>query len=205
MKAVVVREVSTIVLRPIPKVDTKDVKGKGKAAEVHDTGLEHGRYYGLITLNQITLTSRDRDLAGQLVHVYFELFREILGSGHGKGSHDAEADSQAKLEKVTGKVDKWQGRRKGTKHSKKKNAQNEEEVEQGDSKLIAAVLTGVSRALPFARLDDEKYVCLSRFKRQGSTLDANTCLLAEAFNNTPRCCSRLHIPGPLISPSVPSC
>lgn len=158
MKAVVVREVSTIVLRPIPKAVTKDVKGKGKAAEVHDLGLEHGRYYGLITLNQITLTSRDRDLAGQLVQVYFELFREILGSGNGKPAADAAGEQQNKLEKVTGKVEKWQGRRKGTKQSRKKNAQNEEEVEQGDSKLIAAVLTGVSRALPFARLEDEKSV-----------------------------------------------
>jgi ribosome biogenesis protein MAK21 len=156
MKAVVVREVSTIVLRPIPKAVRQDVKGKGKAAEVHDLGLEHGRYYGLITLNQITLTSRDRDLAGQLVQVYFELFREILGSGNGKPAADADGEQQNKLEKVTGKVEKWQGRRKGTKQSRKKNAQTEEEVEQGDSKLIAAVLTGVSRALPFARLEDEK-------------------------------------------------
>ncbi|GHJ86839.1 hypothetical protein NliqN6_3241 [Naganishia liquefaciens] len=159
MKAVVVREVSTIVLRPVPKasVNSKDVKGKGKAAEVHDHGLEHGRYYGLITLNQITLTSRDRDLAGQLVHVYFELFREILNSGNNKAPHDLEAEEQAKMEKVTGKVDKWQGRRKGTKQSRKKNAPTEDEVEQGDSKLIAAVLTGVSRALPFARLDDDNF------------------------------------------------
>lgn len=156
MKAVIVREVSTIVLRPIPKANSqgKDIKGKGKATDLHDIGLDHGRYYGLITLNQITLTSRDRDLAGQLVQVYFELFREILGSGPSKPAQDNE--EQAKLEKITGKVDKWQGRRKGTKHSRKKNAAKEEEVEEGDSKLIAAVLTGVSRALPFARLDDEK-------------------------------------------------
>ncbi|KAJ9098475.1 hypothetical protein QFC19_006342 [Naganishia cerealis] len=159
MKAVIVREVSTIVLRPIPKtkLPAKDIKGKGKAADLHDIGLDHGRYYGLITLNQITLTSRDRDLAGQLVQVYFELFREILGSKPTKAAADNDDEQQAKLEKVTGKVEKWQGRRKGTKFSRKRNAPKDEEVEEGDSKLIAAVLTGVSRALPFARLDDEKF------------------------------------------------
>jgi ribosome biogenesis protein MAK21 len=55
-------------------------------------------------------------------------------------------------------VEKWRGRRKGAKPrgGRKSALQNEEEVvSSGEAKLVAAVLTGINRALPFAKLDDE--------------------------------------------------
>ncbi len=163
MKAVIVREVASLVLKApaVAPVDSKrhngDKKGKGKGKAVPhvEAGANHGRYYGLITLNQVTLTVRDRDVAARLVEVYFEIFRELLDTDMDQPAPaDLEEAEQQNLEKITGKVSKWQGRRKGTKFTKGKGQQHEEEIEQGDSKMISAVLTGVNRAMPFAKLDD---------------------------------------------------
>lgn len=163
MKAVVAREVSALVLKPT-QVDPekpkhpKFEKGKPIPAKIDTTG--HGRYYGLITLNQMTLTSKDREVAGRLVEVYFEVFREILGDGSGPeevAGEGAEGGETQDIEKVVGKVEKWRGRRKGAKpKGGRKSALDQEElVETGDAKMVAAVLTGVNRALPFAKLDDD--------------------------------------------------
>ncbi len=158
MKAVIVREVAALVLKT-PAADAAaaaGTKGKGKApakpATQAEAALNHGRYYGLITLNQVILTVKDRDVAARLVEVYFEIFRELLDSD--RPDADGEEPETA-IEKVAGKVNKWQGRHKGTRQSKGKGkAQEDEEAEQGDSKLISAVLTGINRAMPFAKLDD---------------------------------------------------
>lgn len=162
MKAVVIREVAALVLKPPApppvsaskhtKFDKKDAK---KAVDPHKAAAEHARYYGIITLNQMTLSGKERDVAARLVEVYFEVFRELLGS-------NSTLDSEAKEEgaditqKVAGKVHNWQGRKKGTRNGKKRDEKKKEgEVEMGDAKLVAAVLTGVTRALPYARLEDE--------------------------------------------------
>lgn len=164
MKAVVAREVSALVLKTTLTAPAgapssgahmrfDDDEPKKKAEEKKDVN-DHGRYYGLITLNQMTLTSKDNEVAGRLVEVYFEVFREILGDEEKKG--DAE-DEEQQLEKVTGKVEKWRGRRKGAKPKGGHKAaleKEEELVESGAAKLIAAVLTGINRALPFAKLDE---------------------------------------------------
>jgi ribosome biogenesis protein MAK21 len=162
MKAVVIREVAALVLKPPApppvsaskhtKFDKKDAK---KTVDPHKAAAEHARYYGIITLNQMTLSGKERDVAARLVEVYFEVFRELLGS-------NSTLDSEAKEEgaditqKVAGKVHNWQGRKKGTRNGKKRDEKKKEgEVEMGDAKLVAAVLTGVTRALPYARLEDE--------------------------------------------------
>lgn len=160
MKSVVAREVSALVLKPSTAVEPEKPKhqrfdkGKSLPSKIDTTG--HGRYYGLITLNQMTLTSKDREVAGRLVEVYFEVFREILGDGSGPEEIIAE-DAEPDVEKVAGKVEKWRGRRKGAKPKggRKSAAEQEELVETGDAKMVAAVLTGVNRALPFAKLDDD--------------------------------------------------
>ncbi|TXT12976.1 hypothetical protein VHUM_01377 [Vanrija humicola] len=163
MKAVVAREVSAIVLKTQMTGAAGsansgahmrfDAEEKKSAPTVEKGTANHGRYYGLITLNQMTLTSKDRDVAGRLVEVYFEVFRELLGEEQKKGEESAnvgdETLDQEQLEKATGKVEKWRGRRKG--------AKKEELVEAAEAKLVAAVLTGVNRALPFAKIDDDMF------------------------------------------------
>jgi ribosome biogenesis protein MAK21 len=170
MKAVVAREVSTLVLKPAstssqPTESGSHIRfdgGKAKRAaqpKVETTG--HARYYGLITLNQMTLTTKDKEVAGRMVDLYFEVFREIWGNGmqvnHGDEPDEGEEVDQEKVEKVAGRVDRWRGRRKGAqpRGGKKTALESEELVETGDSKLVAAVLTGINRALPFAKLDEE--------------------------------------------------
>lgn len=163
MKAVVVREVSALVLKPVASKTVHPVAAKGKnAASAPEAGLDHARYYGLVTLNQIMLTSRDRDVAAKLVDVYFDVFRELLqatpDADKGAAEDDPEASAKARTERIAGKIHNFQGRKKGTRLSKRRGQQREgEEVEQGDAKLIAAVLTGVTRALPFARLDESVF------------------------------------------------
>jgi ribosome biogenesis protein MAK21 len=162
MKAVVIREVAALVLRPPAppaqgssrhnKFDKKDAK---KGTDLHKAAAEHARYYGIITLNQMTLSGRERDVAARLVEVYFEVFRELLGSNSTLDAETKDGETN-ELQKVTGKVHNWQGRKKGTRNGKRRDEKKKEgEVEMGDAKLVAAVLTGVTRALPYARLEDE--------------------------------------------------
>ncbi|KAL1412536.1 RNA-binding ribosome biosynthesis protein mak21 [Vanrija albida] len=174
MKTVVAREVSAIVLKTQMTGAAGstnsgahmrfDAEEKSKAAAPVEKGTaNHGRYYGLITLNQMTLTSKDREVAGRLVEVYFEVFRELLGEEQKKGEETAnvgdETMDQEQLEKTTGKVEKWRGRRKGAKPKggHKAALEKEELVEAAEAKLVAAVLTGVNRALPFAKIDDDLF------------------------------------------------
>lgn len=174
MKAVVVREVASLVLlapppkstsTAAPKKTPKGKKGKGKAPPMakkttafdkieDDNGNVHARYYGIITLNQTTLTQRDGDVAAKLIDVYFEVFRGILGDGKGKEEEQPKVEvvePENEDEKGKGKDHKGKGSWKG---KGKKTEVKEDEVEDSDSKMIAAVLAGVNRALPFAKLND---------------------------------------------------
>ena len=172
MKAVVVREISALILRPTrsgasaatttsgathlkfgddskPKSKPKEPDAKAKK----DLQQEHAKYYGTITLNQIMLASTDADrtVAIQLINMYFELFKEILGQS---GKSDAD-NAESELDHTRAGKEK----RKKMEQKKGKGKEKEEgdasgftEVEDSDSRLISAVLTGVNRALPFAKL-----------------------------------------------------
>jgi ribosome biogenesis protein MAK21 len=177
MKSVVVREVSSLVLVPPPaKViapskqakKQQKKKGKGKAPPMakkttvfdtarDDSGNLHARYYGIITLNQTTLTVRDGEVAGKLVEVYFEVFKGILGDGKGKEEEEPIEKDEAGASEAgkAGKEHKGKGAWKG---KGKKSDPKEDEVEDSDAKMIAAVLSGVNRALPFAKIDENVYV-----------------------------------------------
>lgn len=182
MKGVIVREVAALILRPShggasapaasttttgathlkfgddskpkPKPQVKDIKEK------KDLQQEHAKYYGTITLNQIMLTptESDRAVAIQLINLYFELFKEILGqAAKPDGSvagDDAKNDvDHTRLGKEKRKKQE-QRKEKGKEKGKEKEALEAgfAEVEDSNSRLISAVLTGVNRALPFAKL-----------------------------------------------------
>lgn len=169
MKAVVAREVSAIVLKPVASqagsssgAHVRFDEPATPAAKEKTEAMSHGRYYGLITLNQITLTPKDEDVAGKLVELYFEVFRELLGdhSEDEKPTGEGEELDTSKVEKVAGKVERWRGRRKGAKPKggRKTATENEELVDNGHARLVAAVLTGINRALPYAKLDEAMWV-----------------------------------------------
>lgn len=113
MKPIVTREVSAVALRPI-------VEGK----------LAHGRYYGIITLNQLLLARGETEVANKLIDVYFSIFADLL-------TRDQAKHAAARASKKGGKP--------------QQDTQHDVEV---DSKLLAAVLTGVNRAFPYAALDE---------------------------------------------------
>ena len=168
MKAVVLREVTALVLRP-SRINvattssgathlkfTDDSKPKLKAldkVEKRDLQQEHAKYYAVITLNQIMLapTKADSSVAVQLINLYFELFKEILSSSPDSPEEGAIVDpvdhSRYGKEKRR-KGDRNNGKGKG----KAEHDEGFAEVEDANSKLTSAILTGVNRALPFAKL-----------------------------------------------------
>ncbi|KAJ7043063.1 CBF/Mak21 family-domain-containing protein [Mycena alexandri] len=154
MKSIIVREIIALVLRPPapppPPAPTKKA-----------TGNVHARYYATITFNQIVLAPGDREVALQLIDVYFELFKELLGEGNVPVDGDDMDTEGADKEKAEVKTDKGGRVRDGGKGKGKgkgrvtevKGAAGFAEVEDAHSKLISAILTGVNRALPFARIE----------------------------------------------------
>ncbi|KAG6916630.1 hypothetical protein DXG01_006126 [Tephrocybe rancida] len=176
MKTVVVRETIALVLRPptpasvssLPPSTGKHIrfndepKPKPKPASAEKKGGNvHARYYATITFNQIVLTPEDRDVSLKLIDVYFEMFKELLGEDPEKtedaGAERAPAEDgevvkdkkgRVKVRDAKGKKGKGKG-----KVTEVKGAAGFAEVEDAHSRLISAILTGVNRALPFARID----------------------------------------------------
>jgi ribosome biogenesis protein MAK21 len=158
MTPILVREVSALVLRPalaaLPTAGGHVRFGKDAAKEkAKDNGQDHARYYGVITLNQVMLTKHQADVAGKMIEVYFEIFGDILGRvAEEEAAAEGELVDGAKPVVVRPKFVKGKGG-KGGKGDKDEGGEGE--VNETDSKLVAAVLTGVNRAFPFAKIDDE--------------------------------------------------
>ncbi|KAG8911303.1 hypothetical protein FRC00_006735 [Tulasnella sp. 408] len=166
MKAIVVREVSALILRPTP-LATPDPKSKsyGKAAPLTSAlvSAHHARYYGILAFTQIVLTPREQDVAQLLVTVYFELFVTILGK-----TAQEEKDKEQLVKPTEGEAGK--DKPAPRKHSyraevekKQKTARKKAgkvgaagfvEAEDANSKLLAAILNGVNRALPYAKMNE---------------------------------------------------
>jgi ribosome biogenesis protein MAK21 len=198
MKAVIVREIIALVLRPtappsappastsglpsgtgkhIRFTDDTNPKPKPKPKPAPDTakkgGNAHARYYATITFNQIVLTPGDRDVALKLIDVYFEMFKELLGEEDPEEADEDQENEQVdekgqkdvKMDKRGRVRERGKGKGKG-KSVEVKGAAGFAEVEDVHSKLISAILTGVNRALPFAKIDagDVGYVILLRFQ-----------------------------------------
>ena len=175
MKTVIVREIISLVLRPpapVPSASTsvsssanKHVhfangtpsKSKPKTVD-KQSGNAHARYYATVTFNQIVLTPGDREVALKLIDVYFEMFKELLGEGADvvEDELDPKGDSEPKEFKTDkgGRIrDGGKGRKGKRKYKEIKGAAGFTEVEDAHSKLISAILTGVNRALPFAKVE----------------------------------------------------
>ncbi|KAF8966791.1 CBF/Mak21 family-domain-containing protein [Flammula alnicola] len=176
MKAVIVREIISLILRPPSAApaassstpapnkhvrfgDAEPSKPKPKSAATSPEkkgGNAHARYYATVTFNQIVLTPADREVALQLIDVYFEMFKELLGEGseEDKEEEAPKGDDEATKFKTDkgGRIREGKNKGKG-KQTEIKGAAGFTEVEDSNSKLISAILTGVNRALPFAKID----------------------------------------------------
>jgi ribosome biogenesis protein MAK21 len=176
MKTVIVREIISLVLHPsapAPSTSTsvstsanKHLTGvtpsKPKPKTVDkQSGNAHARYYATVTFNQIVLTPGDREVALKLIDVYFEMFKELLGEGVDvvEDEMDLKGDSKPKEFKTDkgGRIrdgGKGKNNRKGKGKLKEiKGAAGFTEVEDAHSRLISAILTGINRALPFAKVE----------------------------------------------------
>ncbi|KAF8840266.1 CBF-domain-containing protein [Paxillus ammoniavirescens] len=162
MKMVITREMTSLILRPststpavaaMPTVNTRikftedgadpKLKSKGKTDHGSKKNVnDHARYYSTITFNQIVFGAGDRDVALQVVDVYFRMFEDLLGER--KTADIGEVTADKDKPKDTTKT-----RRKG---KEVVGDAGFAEVEDAHSKLISAILTGVNRALPFAKL-----------------------------------------------------
>lgn len=172
MKMVIIREITSLILRPTistpataapPTQNTRiqfnedgsTPKSKPKLKQQADSTSkkhvnEHARYYATITLNQIMFLPNEKDVALQVIDMYFRLFEDILGD---KKSTDDNDDARSEASQPNKKS---KSKRKG------KEVTGEgvfTEVEDANSKLVSAILTGVNRALPFAKLsaEDDRY------------------------------------------------
>lgn len=139
MRAIVVNEVASLVLRPITSAPSKEGSTAGDASTKRN---DHARYYGTITLNQITLSRADADVANKLVEVYFEIFKDILG--------DAPGDDGPVEEPGQVTTSAPPPRRKAD----KKKATPAPIETDSTSRLTAAILTGLNRAFPYASTED---------------------------------------------------
>ncbi|KAG8743453.1 hypothetical protein FRC10_012033 [Ceratobasidium sp. 414] len=137
MKGVIVREMTSLVLKP-------------------QNEQTNARYYGVITLNQFTLAPGDKDVAAALVGLYFQLFEDILGKGEEpSGEGEAEPKEERMHRPSAREKARLKAKHKG-RGGKEKGPGGEAvfaETEDTNAKLIAALLTGVHRALPFAKTD----------------------------------------------------
>ena len=97
----------------------------------------------------------------KLIDVYFEMFKELLGEGSDEVQDEADSkgDSNPKEYKTDkggrirdGRKGKHSGKAKG-KSTQIKGAAGFTEVEDVHSRLVSAILTGVNRALPFAKVE----------------------------------------------------
>lgn len=106
----------------------------------------HALYYSINTLNQTILTRRDESLANKLVDAYFALFEKLLiktdDENVGKFKETEHQKEGRRKQKV----------KRGKKGGKSvKNVKEESEiVEEKNSKMFAAILTGLNRSFPFS-------------------------------------------------------
>jgi ribosome biogenesis protein MAK21 len=110
----------------------------------------HARYYAINTLNQTILSVKEEEVAHKLLAIYFSLFVVLLKSPQApKPVEGPQINKKGQVQGGGGPMGK-----KAMAKAKAKEAAKEAS-EETTEKLISAILTGVNRALPFAKSDDE--------------------------------------------------
>lgn len=150
MKFIVVREIANLIMRPSAPAGGDD---EGKVSN-HTT---HARYYGVLTLNQTVLTARDDATANHLILLYFELFEGILRQSERKEAagivDEGGAEEPKKKDKKRWKDQPRKGRGRKSKPAKTETREEPKLVKDAESKMVVAILTGVRRAFPFAKIE----------------------------------------------------
>ncbi|KAJ4296379.1 RNA-binding ribosome biosynthesis protein mak21 [Kalmusia sp. IMI 367209] len=113
------------------------------------------KYYAVLTLNQTVLSGREQEVANKLLEIYFSLFVGLLKK---QKEHDDKEEQVQQLNKhghvqgggsKPGKMARKKAQKAATRAFKVEDESRE--------RLISAILTGVNRAFPFAKTDDEQF------------------------------------------------
>ncbi|MCJ1475998.1 hypothetical protein MMC13_004662 [Lambiella insularis] len=116
----------------------------------------HAKYYAVITLNQTVLSAKEETVAKKLLEIYFSLFVGLLAKPE-PVKPAASATTSVTFNK--------KGERQGGGGAPGKRAQQKQASETKTTtvheeyreKMISAVLTGVNRAMPYTKTDDESF------------------------------------------------
>lgn len=131
MKGIISREVGDLIFRP------------------HIS--ESAKYYAIITLNQIMFTKADTNVANKLIEIYFNCFKDFLREEEAYVKKTKEdAKNAKKNKKQHGKNDK-----KDKKGKKEEVEEDPEMIEEKKSKMIAGILAGIHRAMPYANIEEK--------------------------------------------------
>jgi ribosome biogenesis protein MAK21 len=120
----------------------------------------HARYYTTITFNQMVLTPRDRDVAMQLINVYFDLFKHALRDSNQGIDDTRTTHGEDKSSKDRRRMPAAKENGQDKTHDRKGKGRNVSpegvfaEIEDSNTKLMSAILTGVNRALPFVKVGE---------------------------------------------------
>ncbi|EDO16654.1 hypothetical protein Kpol_1052p1, partial [Vanderwaltozyma polyspora DSM 70294] len=116
----------------------------------------HATYYSVITLNQTILKRTEDEIANQLIKTYFTLFEKFLISTDKDNAENSETvKTKAKGYEAKRKKNVKKGKHGG--ESVKNDKTEAELVSEKNSKLFSALLTGVNRAFPFAKMPATVY------------------------------------------------
>ncbi|KAF2105850.1 CBF/Mak21 family-domain-containing protein [Lophiotrema nucula] len=112
----------------------------------------HAKYYAIITLNQTVCSVKEPEVANKLLEIYFSLFVGLLKKEKEREDEEKKTNKHGQLQGGGSKPGKMA--RKKAEKAADEAYKAEDEMRE---KLVAAVLTGVNRAFPFAKTDDDKF------------------------------------------------
>ncbi|MCJ1439203.1 hypothetical protein MMC27_008594 [Xylographa pallens] len=116
----------------------------------------HAKYYAVITLNQTVLSAKEEDVAKKLLEIYFSQFLSLLA----KPEPAKPAVPSANAIALNKKGERQGGGGAPGKRAQQKlisEAKNLTVDEEYREKMVSAVLTGVNRAIPYIKTDDESF------------------------------------------------
>ncbi|KAJ2516681.1 RNA-binding ribosome biosynthesis protein mak21 [Coemansia sp. RSA 1939] len=121
---------------------------------------ERAQYYTMITLNQVILSSKDVQTANLLLEVYFVFFKKLLKLTQAmdedkEGDEEPKPDSKSSNKKSEHKKKVYIGQKALKKAKQEADKKRDDEEKATDNKMLAAILTGLNRALPFSKMEDE--------------------------------------------------
>ncbi|CAK7901282.1 ribosome biogenesis protein Mak21p [[Candida] anglica] len=119
----------------------------------------HAKYYAILTLNQTILTRREDELANSLVKTYFTLFEKILVESDSFNAENKKDDKTLGTSEKGRKNNRknFKKGKKGGKSVKHQEKTESELVEEKNTRLFSALLTGLNRAFPFSSLSNETF------------------------------------------------